>query len=65
MRSAREEKEIPFSSFEEVVISFSFPKDFKKKKGISFSSLKEISFASSKDMENEISFSEEKKILLL
>ena len=31
------------------------PKDFKEKKEIFFSSLKEISFASSKDMEKEIS----------
>ena len=58
VRSAKDKKEIPFSSFEEVVISFSFPKDFKKKKEISFSSLKEISFVSSKDTAKEMDFKE-------
>ena len=61
VRSAKDKKEIPFSSFEEVMIYFLFLKDFKEKKEISFLSLKEISFTSSADMDNEISFSSAKE----
>ena len=44
-----------------MVIYVSFPKDFKEKKEISFSSLKEISFVSSKDTEKEMNFKETKE----